>query len=143
MTGQEHLINGPIAPEMVSALTAPGEGANDRGAQAFFLGKVRSDSFEGRTVAAIEYSAYEAMVGGVVEEIRTELFHAFSGLVSVGVWHSTGLVKSGEISLLVMVTSGHRRECFGALEMCVERIKEKLPVWKKEIFTDGSSRWIE
>jgi molybdopterin synthase catalytic subunit len=52
-------------------------------------------------------------------------------------------VKTGEVSLLVLVSAGHRAQSFRALEKCVELIKGNLPVWKKELFTDGTSRWIE
>jgi molybdopterin synthase catalytic subunit len=143
MTEQDHLVEGPIPASLAAGIAAECEFPNSAGAGAMFLGKVRSDTIDGKTVEAIEYSAYEAMVGSVARQIREELFNEFSDLISVRMWHSTGIVKCGEISLLVAVTSGHRKHCFGALEKCVELIKEKLPVWKKELFTDGSSRWIE
>jgi molybdopterin synthase catalytic subunit len=82
------------------------------------------------------------MVDAVIQSIREDIFHEFTGLICLHILHSTGLVRSGEISLAVMVSSAHRKQSFEALEKCVELIKEKLPVWKKELFQDGSSRWI-
>jgi molybdopterin synthase catalytic subunit len=102
---------------------------------------VRADiSGEGRT-GSIEYSAYNEMVEKAVAEIQRSLFNKYDDLISIGIWHSTGLVRVGEVSLLVLVSSGHRKHAFAALEECVELIKEKLPVWKKENFSDGSHNW--
>ena len=81
------------------------------------------------------------MVEKAASEIRRELFNKFDDLVSLEIWHSTGLISVGEISLLVIVSSGHRKQAFRALEECVELIKKKLPVWKKEIYSDGSHSW--
>ena len=81
------------------------------------------------------------MVAKAVEEIREDLFSRFNDLICLHIWHSVGLVKAGEISLLVLVSSGHRKQAFAALEDCVEQIKEKLPVWKKEILEDGGHVW--
>jgi molybdopterin synthase catalytic subunit len=140
---EKHLIEGPIQSGFIQQrLNEQSSGSND-GALAVFLGQVRSDVIEGRTVEAIEYSAYEEMIEGTVSQIREELFTRFPDLHSARMWHSTGRVRAGEASLLVIVTSGHRKESFQALEEFVELIKQKLPVWKKEWFEDGTSRWIE
>ena len=81
------------------------------------------------------------MIGKVVKEIKDALFAKYDDLICMHIYHSTGLVKIGEISLFVLVSSGHRKQSFAALEECVELIKEKLPVWKKEIFNDGTHHW--
>jgi molybdopterin synthase catalytic subunit len=142
MEGKNHLITGPIPPAFVTEQLSRHADKLTIGAHSFFLGQVRADIVEGKTVAAIEYSAYEEMIQPVVKTIKEELFGEYADLVCLHIWHSTGIVKAGEASLLVMVSSGHRKEAFQALEACVELIKEKLPVWKKEHFSDGSSRWI-
>jgi len=136
------LTQGPISREYISGLLADTGSDRPSGAVALFIGRVRNDIADGREVTGIDYSAYEAMVGPVVEEIREGLFLRFPDLTGIHILHSTGFVASGEISLAVQVSSGHRKEAFAALESCVEAIKEKLPVWKKELFSDGSSRWI-
>ena len=76
------------------------------------------------------------------ESIKNQLLEEFSDLKSLKIFHSTGEVPCGGISLLVMVSSGHRKQSFAALEKCVELIKEKLPIWKKEKFSDGTTRWV-
>ena len=137
-----YLNEGPLSPGYISGLLAETGSTRPSGAVALFIGRVRNDVTDGKEVTGIDYSAYEAMVGPVVEAIREELFTRFPDLNGIEIQHSTGFVASGEISLAVVVSSGHRREAFAALEACVEAIKERLPVWKKELFSDGSSRWI-
>jgi molybdopterin synthase catalytic subunit len=137
------LVEGPIPLEQITRELEQSPEDLSSGARALFIGQVRNDRIEGREVSGIEYSAYEEMVGLVVEEIRSNLHGRFPDLTCIRILHSTGYVASGEISLLVMVSSGHRKQAFAALEQCVELIKEKLPVWKKELFTDGSGRWIQ
>jgi molybdopterin synthase catalytic subunit len=143
MAASKHLIEGPIPAGFVSLGVSGHDVTTSAGAQAFFIGRVRDDLVDGKRVSGIEYSAYEAMVEPVVQAIKDQLFEEFPDLVSLHVHHSTGLVPCGGISLVVMVAAGHRKQSFAALEKCVELVKEKLPVWKKELFTDGTSRWIQ
>jgi molybdopterin synthase catalytic subunit len=137
------LIEGPVPTDFSSWFVADDPIHNSAGAMAIFLGRVRSDQVGEKIVSGIEYSAYEAMVEPVADAIKEQLIAEYTDLKSVHIFHSTGLVKCGEASLLVVVRAGHRKQSFWALEKCVELIKEKLPVWKKEWFTDGTSRWIE
>lgn len=143
MPGSRYLIDGPIPAGFVISEIAGHESKTAAGAHAIFLGQVRDDLVDGKRVTGIEYSAYEAMVEAVVDGIRDSLFKEFPDLICVHIHHATGLVRCGEISLVAMVSSGHRKQSFAALEKCVEMIKEILPVWKKEFFSDGSSRWIQ
>jgi molybdopterin synthase catalytic subunit len=143
MAEHKHLIDGPIPAEFVSRELVAHHDKRSAGAHAFFIGQVRDDLIEGKRVSGIEYSAYGEMVEPVIRDIKDWLSGQFPDLICVHIYHSTGMVRSGEISLLVMVSSGHRKQAFQALENCVELIKEKLPVWKKEFFTDGTSRWIQ
>ncbi|MFA5815371.1 MAG: molybdenum cofactor biosynthesis protein MoaE [Bacteroidales bacterium] len=143
MHTSKYLIEGPIPAAFVSREISDHHSKTSAGAHAFFLGQVRDDQVDGKRVTGIEYSAYDTMVDTVVQAIKDQLFEKFSDLICLHIHHSTGLVQSGEISLVVMVSSGHRKQSFAALEKCVELIKEKLPVWKKEFFADGTSRWIQ
>ncbi|MFA6126406.1 MAG: molybdenum cofactor biosynthesis protein MoaE [Bacteroidales bacterium] len=143
MPDSKHLIEGPVPASFVSGELAGHHSKTSAGAHAFFIGQVREDLVDGKKVTAIEYSAYDSMVDEVVQSIKDLLFDEYSDLMCVHIHHSTGRVLSGEISLVVMISSGHRKQSFAALEKCVELIKEKLPVWKKEFFEDGSSRWIK
>jgi len=138
----KYLIEGPIPAGFVGMEISGHFSKASTGAHAIFIGQVRDDPADSITVTGIEYSAYSTMVDPVVETIKDQLFEEFSDLICLQIHHSTGLVLCGEISMLVMVSAGHRKQSFAALEKCVEQIKEKLPVWKKELLSDGSSRWI-
>ena len=143
MDSNSHLHEGPLPATLFTVDFAVPDSGNQAGAVAQFLGRVRNDTVEGKTVTGIEYSAYAEMIAPVVDEICRKLYETHSDLIDIRIVHSTGLVQCGEISLAVQVETGHRKQAFSALSACVELIKEKLPVWKKEIFADGTSRWIE
>ena len=113
------------------------------GAHSAFLGQVRDDIVDGKTVSGIEYSAYEEMVAKTIQKIKDSLFEKYDDLICLHIFHSVGLVKVGENSLFVLVSSGHRKQAFKAIEDCVEQIKEKLPVWKKEQYDDLSHQWLK
>ena len=141
MKQESYLVEGPLEPVFIQKSLSELQSLENAGANAFFLGRVRADvSGESKTIS-IEYSAYADMVEKAALEIRNSLFNKYDDLISIGIWHSTGVVSVGEVSLLVLIASGHRKQAFAALEECVELIKEKLPVWKKENFSDGSHHW--
>ena len=106
-----------------------------------FLGQVRADEIDGKKVRAIEYSAYVELVNVEVEKIIKSILSEHANVRSVDIIHSTGVVRAGEISLLVFVSAIHRHQAMQACSMAVELIKENLPVWKKEIFEDESHLW--
>ncbi len=129
-----YLTGGPITPLLISELMTLGSDDTGTGAVSIFVGKVRDDEAEGKRVKAIEYSAYDDMVMKEAEEIVRTVRSAFSDVRSVIIVHSTGLVRAGEASLFIMVTSGHRDHGTRACRHTLEMVKERLPVWKKEIF---------
>lgn len=129
-----YLVGGPITPLLISELFTLGNDDAGAGAVSIFIGKVRDDEVSGKRVTAIEYSAYNDMTGKEVDEIVNTVKAAFSDVRKVIIVHSTGLVKAGETSLFIMVTSGHRDHATRACRHTIEMVKERLPVWKKEIF---------
>ncbi len=135
------LIDGPIKPGLIAEMIAVGSENPDSGAHSLFIGQVRKDQSEGRFVKAIDYSAYEEMVIMEANKINKTILSEFDDIKAFEIIHSRGLVKVGEISLLVMVTAGHRKQAISACAKAVELIKEKLPVWKKELFEDDSGKW--
>jgi molybdopterin synthase catalytic subunit len=137
-----YLTEGAISQELISGMIADMNKKTDSGGHMFFLGQVRADVIEGKRVSAIEYSAYPEMVQTEAEKIKTEILKEFPDVRSVDIIHSAGLVKTGEISLAVLVSAGHRQQAFEACSKTVELIKANLPVWKKEIFEDNSHIWI-
>lgn len=135
------LVDGPLKPELIAEIIAGCSDNQDTGAHALFLGQVRKDQVEGRFVKAIEYSAYEEMVIMEANKINKTVLSEFGDVKIFEIIHSRGLVKAGEISLFVMVSAGHRQQALNAVGKAVELIKEKLPVWKKELYDDDSGQW--
>ena len=109
------------------------------GAVVTFLGATR-DNFEGQRVLKLEYEAFEEMALKKLEEIRQEIMAEF-GIEDIAIAHRIGPVDIGEISLVVAVASPHRKEAFFACHKLVDRLKETVPIWKKEVYEDGS-RWV-
>jgi molybdopterin synthase catalytic subunit len=136
-----YLINGPITPEVITSLMEKISERTDTGGHSVFLGQVRADYENDKKVKAIDYSAYDGMVKVEAEKIKEIILAEFADVKSIEIVHSTGIVKAGEISLLVLVSAGHRHHAIMACSKAVELIKEKLPVWKREIFDDDSHLW--
>ena len=114
---------------------------DEAGAVSLFYGDVRNHS-EGRSVDRLEYEAHESMALRKMREVAAETKQRYPEVCEVGVWHRIGMLEIGETSLLVAVSSPHRRDAFEACHWCVDRIKEVVPVWKKEHWSDGSA-WVE
>lgn len=137
----DYLIYGPITSEVITRYIQKFGDNINAGGHSIFLGQVRADVIEGKKVISIEYSAYDGMVLVEADKIKESIFSEFDDAINIEIVHSTGIVKAGEISLLVMVSAGHRRHAIDACNKTVELIKDSLPVWKKEIFDDDSHIW--
>ena len=137
----KYLVDGPVTLKEISPLIEMMGVKTNAGGHSVFMGQVRADEILGKTVKAIEYSAYEAMVKAQADKIIDEILSEFSDAQSVDILHSTGIVKTGELSLFVLVSAGHRQQAILACAKTVELIKERLPVWKKEIYEDDSHIW--
>lgn len=106
------------------------------GAVATFVGTTRN-SFGGKEVRHLEYEAYPAMAKRVLEGIGTEVAAEWPAVTGLAVAHRIGRVDVGEPSVVVAVSAPHRREALAACSWAIDRLKEVLPVWKKEVFADG------
>ena len=113
---------------------------DDAGAIALFYGIVR-DNNRGRKVMHLEYDAYPEMATKVMQRIADEVKERFN-IAETAIQHRTGRLEVGETSLLVAVSSAHRKEAFEACHALVDRLKEEVPIWKKEVF-EGGEEWIE
>lgn len=113
---------------------------DESGAVAVFLGVVRDNS-DGKRVLHLEYDAYPEMATKVMREIAAEARERWP-VTDVAISHRTGRLEIGETSLVVAVSSPHRREAFEACHWLVDRLKEKVPIWKKEVW-EGGEVWIE
>ena len=129
-----YLVGGPITPVLISELMTLGDDDAGTGAVSVFIGKVRDDEVDGKRVTAIEYSAYEEMAVREADGIAATVRSAFSDVRSVIIVHSLGVVRAGETSLFIMISAGHRDHATRACRHTLEMVKEKLPVWKKELF---------
>lgn len=133
---------GPISSTFIGDAIGHHQHKTDIGAHNIFLGQVRSDLIDGKEVVAIDYSAYEEMANKVFHEIRETAFAKFE-MTCMHIYHSKGVVKKGEICLFVFVSSPHRKVSFDACEFIVEEIKEKAPIFGKEMFEDQTHVWKE
>ena len=131
---------GAISTEFIAKSIANHQTKTNIGAHNIFLGQVRADIIEGKTVSAIDYTAYEDMANQKFHEIREATFAKFN-LTCMHIYHSLGTVNVGEICLFVFVSSPRRKVVFEALEYVVEEIKAKVPVFGKEIFEDQTHQW--
>ncbi len=138
------LVVGPVTADIISELIAKGGEKKECGAHSLFLGQVRNDiSGDGKRVKAIEYSAYEEMVVMEAEKISKTVQSEYDDVRTLEIIHSKGVVNAGELSLVVMVSAGHTEQAAGACTKIVGLIKEKLPIWKKELFEDEAVRPAE
>ncbi len=133
-------VSGAISPEFIAGSIAKHQSKTTIGAHQIFLGQVRADEIQGKQVVAIDYSAYEAMAETVFHEIRESAFEKYE-LTCLHTYHSLGVVKTGEICLFVFVSAPRRKVVFEAIEFLVEAIKEKAPVFGKELFADDTYTW--
>ena len=131
---------GAISPTFIAESIAKHASKKNIGAHSIFLGQVRADVIEDKTVAAIDYTTYEDLALQKMHELREAIFAKYE-LTCMHVYHSLGKVNAGEICLFVFTSSKHRKIAIDACEEVVERIKADLPVWGKEIFEDESNQW--
>ena len=126
----------PLDPQRLTSAVRKDES----GAVALFLGVVRDNS-RGRRVLYLEYDAYPEMATRVMRRIAAEALERWP-LTDVAMQHRTGRLEIGETSLLIAVSSPHRKEAFEACHHLVDRFKETVPIWKKEVW-EGGEVWIE
>ncbi len=119
------------------------EGARDprAGAIVVFEGCAR-DHHEGRAVENLAYEAFVPMAVSELDQLRVEALERF-GLQQCLVHHRIGEVPLTEAAVVVVTASAHRREAFEAAVWIMDRIKERVPIWKKERFTEGGEGWVE
>jgi molybdopterin synthase catalytic subunit len=133
-------VQGAISSDFIGNSIAKHQSKTTIGAHNIFLGQVRADTIDGKMVVAIEYSAYEEMAEQSFYEIREAAFAKYE-LSCLHIYHSLGLVKTGEICLFVFVSAPRRKVVYEALEFLVEEIKEKVAIFGKELFKDESYTW--
>lgn len=132
--------NSPVSPLFIAESITKHSTKTEIGAHQIFLGQIRADEIDGKTVKAIEYTAYEDLALSQMAAIREEIFAKYN-LTCMHIYHSLGIVNAGEICLFVFTSSKHRKEATLACNEVVERIKNELPIWGREIFEDETHQW--
>ena len=112
---------------------------DSNGAVVTFLGTTRGSS-HGREVLSLDYEAYEPMALKEVQRIALEVASIWN-IKNLAIVHRIGRLEISEISLVVATASPHRKEAFEACQYVVDRIKETVPIWKKEVFENGEV-WV-
>ena len=141
VSGGEHLprlfvvTEDELDPRAVEALVA----GPDAGAIVTFAGTVR-DNARGRTVTALDYEAYPSAAEKMLARVGAEVADRWPE-VRIAIAHRTGHLLPGEASVVIACASPHRENAYAASAFAIARIKEIVPIWKKEWYADGSS-WI-
>jgi molybdopterin synthase catalytic subunit len=113
--------------------------ADEAGAIATFTGTTRVRS-RGRTVTHLDYEAYEGMAERVMEEIAAALRERYD-LTGIAIHHRVGRVSIGETSVVIAVSALHRADALAACKDAIDELKERVPLWKKEVY-EGGEEWI-
>jgi molybdopterin synthase catalytic subunit len=110
------------------------------GAASVFLGCVRNVN-EGRAVTGIEYSAYRSMAEREMNSIAREASEQF-GVTRLVLEHRLGELGLGEVSVAVVIAHPHRGPSLDATRYVIEQLKRRVPIWKLELYADGTREWV-
>jgi molybdopterin synthase catalytic subunit len=132
------ILPNPLSVERaVAFVTDPSAGGID-----VFLGTTRLEkSKDGRDLVALDYEAYHEMAIASLNELAAEARRHWP-IVKLAILHRTGRVAPGEPSVIIAVSCPHRAESFIACKWLIDQLKVDVPIWKKEIWADGSGSWV-
>ena len=99
------------------------------------------DHDEGRHVVKLEYAAHPS-AADVIAEVVGDVAAQSVGVRAVAASHRIGVLQIGEAALVVAVAADHRQAAFGTCAELVDAIKSRLPVWKRQVFADGTDEWV-
>jgi MoaE-MoaD fusion protein len=133
--GDFRLIEAPLSLDAVVAEVA----RDEAGAIATFTGTTRIHS-RGRTVRHLDYEAYPGMAEQVMAAIADELRSRYD-LCAIAIHHRTGRVEIGEPSVVIAVSAPHRQAALAACKDAIDTLKERVPLWKKEVY-EGGAEWV-
>ena len=111
------------------------------GATSMFVGTVREVN-EGRAVTGMEYASYEAMAAAELARIAEEAAATF-GTTALVIEHRIGTLALGDASVAIAVAHAHRAPALEATRYAIEQLKQRVPIWKREHYTDGTREWID
>ena len=123
------------ADALADAVTVP-----EAGGVCVFLGVVRNNN-AGRPVVALEYEAHVPMAEAKMKDIGEQVHRRWPDVRQIAMVHRIGRLAIGEASVAIAVSAAHRREAFEACHFAIDRLKETVPIWKREVFEDGAV-WV-
>ena len=123
------------AQDVIEAVRTP-----EAGAVVTFIGTVRNNS-QGKMVSHLEFEAYPPMAEKKMKEIADEIYRKW-GCDKVAILHRVGRLEIGETIVAIAVASPHRKAAFEACEYAIDRLKQIVPIWKREVWQDGGQEWV-
>lgn len=133
-------VDGKISSDFVASAIAKHQSKTSIGAHNIFLGQVREDKVNGKPVSAIEFSCYKDMAEEKLSAIREDAFEKFD-LTCMHIYHSLGTVEVGKLCFCVFVSAPHRMQVYEATEFIVNQVKNDVPIFGKELFSNGEHQW--
>lgn len=118
----------------INSVMIPGCGGID-----VFIGTVRNAT-KGKTVVQLEFEAYEKMALKEMNKIAEDILQKFP-VQKIVIHHRTGVLKVGEVPVIIAVAAAHRAAAFDACRHAIDTLKQTVPIWKKEVFEDGEV-WV-
>ena len=126
----------PSVDEALAAVADPAAGGT-----CVFVGTVRNHSSAGPAVTDLTYEAWDELASQRLQEIGAQL-HERWAICRAALFHATGTLRVGQVSVVVAVSAPHRAAAFEACRFGIEELKRDVPIWKKEIFTSGEADWV-
>ncbi|XP_078486730.1 molybdopterin synthase catalytic subunit [Ciona intestinalis] len=112
------------------------------GAVSIFLGTTRNH-FNGKKVLRLDYECYGQMAHKELEKICDRLREKWPDILHILIHHRLGSVPVKESSVLIAISSPHRVDAMAATQYCIDNLKANVPIWKKEVYDDGTNQWME
>lgn len=133
------IVDGPLSGDHLAPVRLAHA---EFGAIASFLGTVRNHHHD-RDVTRLHYECYRPMADKMLAALIAEVAERHDRDLAASVHHGTGTMTPGQVSLAIHIASAHRVAAFDACRTLIERIKQDLPVWKREFYSDGSDAWLK
>jgi molybdopterin synthase catalytic subunit len=130
-----------VTREIDPALLIAEVQSTEYGAISLFAGTVR-DTNDGRSVSAIDYSAYTSMAEAELGRILVEAEDQFA-VTAIVVEHRVGPLALGDVSVAIVAAHAHRAPALDCTRFVIEEIKKRVPIWKREHYADGSREWVD
>lgn len=129
-----------LSEKQLDILVSIGEVTSaESGGTDVFIGTVRNET-QGKKVVRLEFEAYEKMALREMRRIAEQAFEQWP-VQAVSIHHRTGVLEPGEVAVIISVAAAHRAAAFDACRFVIDRLKECVPIWKKEVFEDGEI-WV-